>query len=225
MAKIFYLTNGIVVLGAEVNPEMPRNRSKADPDRNVPIPHHNKFGSDQPTMMVDRYRIITRTVRLIGQQVDELTEKMGVTNQRFPSLKHKARQSRLATEADVEPGTKTHKSTEDAAADGAMNRDSSSARVNDDPTSSTSFRMIADPITFPIFMDDALVDKGAEALKPCVVPMRMRTPTVAGGLPPAGTASTAMTTIFPRPLLFLSLREATKEKNGRMNFNQLAPPS
>ena len=40
-----------------------------------------------------------------------------------------------------------------------VNGDSSSARVDDSPTSSTSFGMIAESPALPIFRDDALVDK------------------------------------------------------------------
>ena len=86
-------------------------------------------------------------------------------------------------------------------------RDKSSfARVDHDPMRLTSFgddsteTSFGDDSTEPPapenFIDDALVDGGAEALKPCLSPVEMRTPTAAGGLLPAGAASTAMRTIF-----------------------------
>ena len=71
--------------------------------------------------------------------------------------------------------------------------------------------------------DDAMVDKDAEAPKLCLSPVEIRTPTAAGGLFPAGTASTAMRTIFFRPLPSWALGEETNERTNRANFNQLAP--
>ena len=66
---------------------------------------------------------------------------MRATSQCLAELQHGAQQPRLTTEADVEPDTKTRKRTENAAADQAKN---SSARVDDGPTSLTSFGMIAE---------------------------------------------------------------------------------
>ena len=43
----------------------------------------------------------------------------------------------------------------------------------------------------PCCRDDAMVGRGAEAPKPCLSPVEMLTLTPAGGLLPAGTASTA----------------------------------
>ena len=65
-----------------------------------------------------------------------------------------------------------------------MNGTSSSVRVDGGPTSLTIFGMIAEPLALP-YRDDALVDKGTEAPKPCLAPVKMRTPTAAGGLLPA----------------------------------------
>ena len=79
------------------------------------------------------------------------------------------------------------------------NEDISSARVDDGPTSLTSFSMIAEPSAPENSIGDGLVGKGAEAPKPCISSVEMRTPTAAGGLLPASTASTAMKGIFPRP--------------------------
>ena len=90
----------------------------------------------------------------------------------------------VATEEDVEPDTKTRKRAEQAAADRVLNGDSSSARVDDGLTRLTSFDMIAEPLTLSIFRDAALVDKGAEAPKPCLSLVEMRKPTPAGGLLP-----------------------------------------
>ena len=69
-----------------------------------------------------------------------------MTNQRLAGLEHGARQPRLATEADVELDTKTRKRTKDASAvDRVKNGNNSSAKVDDGPTSLTSFSMIAKP--------------------------------------------------------------------------------
>ena len=154
---------------------------------------------------------------------DELTEKIRITRQRFTGLRRETRQPRLATGADVKPDSKTHKRTEDAVADRVMNGNSSTARrVYDGPTSLTSFGRIAESPALP-FRDDVLVDKGAEAPKPCLSPVEMRTQTAAGGLLPAVTASIAMRTIFPRPLSFWTLGEETKERTNRTTLNQLSP--
>ena len=76
---MFYYTS---VLGAEVNPEMPRNRSKAVPEGNNSVPHHDVFGSDQPTMANLRRTIEERFDRSDNKQFDDRSEKIRVTNQR-----------------------------------------------------------------------------------------------------------------------------------------------
>ena len=130
-------------------------------------------------------------------RISELTGMLRATNKRLAGLEHEARQSRLATEAGVEPDAKTRKCTKGAsAADRAMNVDSSPARVNYGPTRLTIFGMIAEPPAPEKSIGNALVDKGAEARKLCLSPGEMRTPTAVGGLVPAGTTSTAMRTIF-----------------------------
>ena len=172
-------------------------------------------------------RILDRMKSHFNKQDETLGELMGKTietRHSLAGLEHEARQPRLAMEGDVEPDTKTHKRTEDAAADRVVNRDSSSARKIDNGSMSlTSFGMIAEPPALSC-RDNALINKGDEAPKPCLPPVEMRTLKAAGGLLPASTASTAMRTIFPRLLFFLSHGEETKIRNGRTNFNQLAPP-
>ena len=64
--------------------------------------------------------------------------------------------------------------------------------------------------------DDAMVDKGAAASKPFLSLVEMRIPTAAGGLLLASIASTAMRTIFSRPLL--------KEPAGQ-TITSLPPPT
>ena len=131
------------------------------------------------------------------------------TNQRLPGLEQEAWQPRLATEADVPTGTKTRKRMEDVAADQAKHGDSCSANQADPDLTSFDDHSTGPP-ALPCTRDDALVDNGAAAPKPRLSPAEMRTQTVAGGLPPAGTVSTAMRTIFPRPFFSWSLREIKK---------------
>ena len=96
--------------------ERPRNRSKAVPEGNGPFPHHDEFGSGEPTM-AEVYRMLEELFDRSDKQLDELKRKMGETNQRLADLQHEAWQPRLATEADVEPDTKIRKRAEGAAAD------------------------------------------------------------------------------------------------------------
>ena len=147
---------------------------------------------------------------------------MREARQRSASLEQETRQPRLAMEAAVPTDTTTRKRTEDAAADQAKHRDSCSAnQVDPDPMCLTSFGDDSiGPLALPCCKDGALVDKCAAVPKPCISPVEMRTPTVAGGLPPAGTASTAMKTIFSRPCFSWSLGEI-KKRTSRINI-QLA---
>ena len=93
--------------------------------------------------------------------------------------------------------------TEDTAADRVKHGDSSSARVDDGPTSLTSFGvMIAEPLLKAPkkCIGEAMVNKGAEAPKQHQQPVEIRMlPSAAGGLLPVGTASTARRAIFPPP--------------------------
>ena len=152
---------------------------------------------------------------------------MRATRQHLVSLEQDARELRLATEADVPTYTWTRKRAEDAASYKAKHGNNCSAKkVDPDLVCLTSF---GDDSTespaLPPCRDDAIVDKGATASKPCLSPVVMRTPTAAGGLLPAGAVSTAMRTIFSRPLLSWTLGEETKERTSRTNKNQLAPPT
>ena len=127
-------------------------------------------------------------------------------------------------EADVTPDTKTHKRTEDATIAQVVNEDSSSARkVDIGPTTSTSFGMITESPAL-LCRDDALVGKGAEALRPCLSPVEIHTLPAAGGLLPADTVSTAIRTIVSRSLPSWTLGEETKERTSQTGRNQLAPP-
>ena len=161
---------------------MPWKQGKAAPEGNGPVLHHGQFGSDQPTL-VDLYRIVKEQFDRSDKQFNVLTEKMRVTNQRLAGLEHEARQSRLGTEAGVEPDAKTRKRTEGASAvDRGKNGHSSSAGVDGGLTNLTHFGIIiAEPSTSEKSIGDALVDKGAKAPKPCISHVEMRTPTTASG--------------------------------------------
>ena len=173
-------------------------QSKAVPEKNGPVPEDN---SELGGLTMEEF------CRIFPEEFDRgfdtwtscfdfegrLEDKENNTNQRLARLQYKTRQPRLATEADVKTDTKASKRTGGAAAEDEKNGGISSARAEDGPTSLTSFGMIAEPPALPISRDDALVDKGTEAPKPCLSPVR--TPT-------AGAASTAMKTIFPLPRLW-----------------------
>ena len=133
------------------------------------------------------------------KMLDELTRMMRATNQRLADLQHLGQQPRLATEADVEPDAKTHTHTEGAAADRVKHGDSSSsARVDHDPMRLASFDDDStEPLAFSmIYRDEAPVDEGAEAPKPCLSPGEMNTTTTAGGSPATGTAPEMMRAIY-----------------------------
>ena len=188
---------------------MLRNRSKAVPDGNGPASQHDKFRPDQHTL-ADIYRLfeqrLDRQLNLMKShfdQLDELLEKTRETNQPPAGLEHDARQPHLAMEADITSVKKTCKRTEDAAASGAMNEDSSFVQVDHDPMCLTSFGDdFTEPPALPCYRDDVLIDKGAEAPKSCLLTMKMRTQTAAGGLLPDGIASTVTRTIFLQPHLW-----------------------
>ena len=166
-----------------------------------------------------------RTDYKSDRKLDELTENMISTRQRLVGLEQDARQSRLAMEADVPTGTKIRKRTEAAAADQAKHGDSCSAKRVDagPPMCLTSF---GDDSTEPSALpcrDDVMVDKGAAAPTPRLSPVEMRTPIATGGLLRAGTAATAIRTMFSLSFPSWTLREETKENKSRTNNNQLAP--
>ena len=122
--------------------------------------------------------------------------------------------------ADLTPDTNTRKRTEDAAEDRAKHGNKSSfAQVDHVPMCLTSFGDDStEPPTLPL-RDDALVNKGAVAPKPCRSLVEMRTLTTAGGLLPAGTASMATRTIFHQPSLWNFC--PTDEMNLRTTSNPI----
>ena len=198
---------------------MPRNWSKAVPEGNGPVLHQDEFGPDQTTM-ADLYRIIIKRFDKSDKQFDELIEKTRETNQRLAGLEHEARQSRLAQEVDVKPDTKTDKRTEDAEeADREISGDSSSAQADSDPMCLTSFGDDSTkPLAPPCCRDNALVDKGAAALKPCLSPVEVRALRAAGGLLPH-RYSFYSDDNYISPIAFFSwgLRETRKSTSSTNN--------
>ena len=119
-------------------------------------------------------------------------------------------------EADARVDKKTQERTEGAATVVQWKRgDSSSAkRVQAGPTCSTSFGMKAEPPALPC-RDDVLVENGAAMPKSCISPLEMRTLVAAGGLLPAGKASTTTRTTFDQPPFWFC---STEETNSRTSF-------
>ena len=122
---------------------------------------------------------------------------------------------------------KTHACKEDIAADERLGY-ISSARFEGDPMSRTSFSDLVKPSALTKSSDDALVDKGAEAPKTRLSPMKMRMLTPAGSLLHAGSASTTLERIFPlEPFPWSFGKKIEKRDNYtttcRKNFNELTP--
>ena len=80
MARVFYPTTS--VLGAEVNPNMARKQSKAVPEGNDLVPHHDEFGSGEPTM-TELHRMLKLRLDGTDKELDELIGKTIVINQRL----------------------------------------------------------------------------------------------------------------------------------------------
>ena len=132
---------------------------------------------------------------------------------------------------------KTCERTEGAAkAIQAKHGDSCSAnRADPDPMFSTSFGDDSiGPPALPSFRDDALLGKGAAAPKSRLSPLEIRSPTVAGGLLPAGEASTTTRiNFYQRHHRFCPTEETNSERstqyalhyNNSFWWNQLPAPS
>ena len=161
---------------------MLRKKSKTVPEGNGPTPQ------DLYVILTleELQRVIPETM---GKAFGEITEDMRRVNQ----------QPRLAMEADVKAAKKTRERTEDAAAAvQAKHGDSCSAqRVQVGLKCSTSFGGDSlGPPALPCSRDNALVGNGAAASKSCLSPLKMRTPTAAGGVLPTETTSTATKITF-----------------------------
>ena len=100
-----------------------------------------------------------------------------------------------------------------------MSGDNSSAEVDPDPICLASFgEDKTGPPVHPCTRDDALVDNGAAAPKPCLSPVEMRTLTVDGGLFPAGKASTATRITYYQPRLRFCPTEETNSETASIQY-------
>ena len=95
------------------------------------------------------------------KKLDEIMKMTRGTSQREASLEHDARQLRPAMEADGPADTKTRERTEGAATTvQTMHGDSCTAQnVQDEPKTSTSFGVKAEPPDLPC-REDVLLEKG-----------------------------------------------------------------
>ena len=187
-----------VCLNVKISPNMPRTKSKAISKGNVPIsPKRSGFG--ELTMMAEIYRVLAdeidnhfdRMITYFNQQDkrSENTEKENRYIQRLEGLQHQAQQPHLAITADGKQDKKTRDSTDDVAPDERYG-DISCVRVKD-PISQTSFgdEEYAELPALAESSDNALVDEGTEAPKPCRLTLEMSTLTPTGGLLHAGLAN------------------------------------
>ena len=125
------------------------------------------------------------------------------TDKRLVGQEHDARQPRLAMKAYVTADEKTLEPTEGAAtAVQAIHGDSFFAKkIQDGPKSSTTFGVKAKPPALPC-KENVLVENGTAAPKSCLSPLKMHTPTAAGGLLPTCKISTATSATFDQPTLW-----------------------
>ena len=141
----------------------------------------------------------------LDKKMDELADQMRATKQRLAGLKQAARQPRLAMETNVPSSTKTSERTEGAAAAVQVKHGENcfANHVDPDLMCLTSFGDDSTgPAALPYSRDNALVGNGAAVPKSCISPVEMHVLTAAGGLLPAGTASTTTRTTFDQPLLW-----------------------
>ena len=154
--------------------------------------------------------------------MDDITR---LWDQHVASLKHDARQLRLAMEADGPADTKTRKRTKGAATRvQAVHGDScSETRVDPGPkTNSTNFGMKDEPPDLPCG-EDVLVENGAAAPKSCLPSLDMRTTTAAGGLLTTGETSMATKITFNEPPLRFTRPRRRIQRRQSYGF-QFHPP-
>ena len=213
-----------MVLGAEVYPNRPRKKSRAVPKGTAPVPQDTSELFCGITME-ELGRIMSVALnKALDKSFDEMKENLDMISettdrvlraiyQRLAGAEYDDRQPHLASEADVKPDTKTRKRTEDAAADRVMVGNSCSAEVGPDPMCLTSFGDdYTEPLALLFCRDDALVVKSVVVPNPCLSLVEIRTLRAAGGLLPAGTASTATRAIFYQPPLWFCQTEDMNSK-------------
>ena len=135
--------------------------------------------------------------------MEKLTGVIERNNQCLAGMQHQAQQLRLVAEADIKQDTKTRKRMEGAAADAENNGNISSVQVDDDPMHLTRFgnqEFTEPPQASVKNIDDALVDKRAEAPKPHLPPVVVRI-LAPCGLRHAGSVCATLKIMFlPHPL-------------------------
>ena len=138
-------------LDVEINPKMPRTKSKAVPEGSDPF-SHDDYGPGGLTME-EIYRTFAEELdRCFDRNTShsdlrfEDMEEGNKNTQHLAGLKHQTQQPHLNAEADVKPDKNTCKRTEGVAADGGKYEDTSFAQVEDNRTSFTSFGNIAEPL-------------------------------------------------------------------------------
>ena len=87
MARVFYHTSGLDV---EVNPEIPRKRSKAVPEGNGPFSHPDGFVSGELTM-AELYRMLEEKNNIMDKIFDRMTNHF---DRRLNKLIRKTRETK-----------------------------------------------------------------------------------------------------------------------------------
>ena len=194
---------------------MSRKESEAVPVGNSPVPQHEEFGSDQPTL-----KEVCRMIKEVFEEGDrriykmqEYTGERRSMNQRLTRLEQDARHPRFAMKAERPANTKTRKRTEGAAkALQAKHEDSCTAqRVQKGPKILTCFGVITKPPALPC-RDDVVVENGAAAPKPCLPSLEVHSPTAAGGSLSTDENSMATKITFNQPSLRLYRTEEANLK-------------
>ena len=124
-------------LDVEVNPKMPRTKSKAVSEGNGPF-LRNKAGFGELTGK-ETYRALKEGFDRADKHLEKFTGRIQMTIQRLTGLQHQAQQPRLAIETDVKPDMKSRERMKGAVADDEKYGDILSAWVDDDLLRLTSF--------------------------------------------------------------------------------------
>ena len=171
--------SSLLVLDVEVIPNMRRTESKAVPMGYGPFPENDHGSGGLTTEVIYRTfwgrigKYFDRKRSQFDQTFGNMEKKKQIT-QRLTELQQQAQQSRLAAEAEEKSDIKTHECSESVDADDENHENISSACIEKDPMTLTSFGNIAEPLAPEINVDDALLNEGAEALKSHSPPVEMR---------------------------------------------------
>ena len=209
LARVTQYTSVTSFLSTEVSLTCYGRRARLSPRAMAPSTKKENSGQPAPVDVFQRIDVIW------DRGLDKI---MRYLEQHPASLEQDARQPRLAMEADGHANTKTRERTEGpATAVQVMRGDGFSARrAEPGPnTNPTSFGVKAEPPTLPC-RDDVVVESGDAAPRSCPPSLEMRSPVAAGGLLPAGDASTATRTTFNEPLLrFYATEDMNPEEDSK----------